>query len=112
MLGETFLLRDGEGAAAEGESSDGGESHGEELFGSCRGYCREGGTMSFKPAAKRSGAGKDGGIVGLGSSFWLTGCFQETKVYLRWGKKKTETRLVQETKDRRWIVKDGGARAK
>lgn len=32
VLGETFLLRDGKGAAAEGESSNRGESHGEKAF--------------------------------------------------------------------------------
>jgi hypothetical protein len=67
--------------------------------------------MSFKATAKGSGAGKDGGMVGLEGGFGLTGCFQETKVVCV-GKKKTETRLAQETKDGGWIVKDGGARAK
>lgn len=55
--------------------------------------------MSFKATAKGSGAGKDGGMVGLEGGFGLTGCFQETKVVCV-GKRKN--RDEARTRNERW----------
>lgn len=99
MLSETFLLRGGKGAAAEGESSNRGESHGEELFRSCRATAE--GNNEFQSRSQSRVLEKDGGMVGLEVVLAYRRLLGNEGVP-SW--KKTETGS-QVTKDERWIAK-------